>query len=416
MTKKTKHQDPLADLLVAASPETLRDLIVRLAASRPDARRESFDYLKMHVAMSPEQNINSEGEVALALWEELVPDLEELDDHGGGDYDLVDYVGDLLHELQEKLATNKVPADMRQELLAEVLPYIASGNAGLDDELYGMVYAACYVDDDWRRLAEAFEAMKGEWKISHARNIYRKLGDREKYLALRHQSLELGADFHDLATFYWETGEKEKAIVIAEQGLKQGRGRMDELRQFLAERAKESGNREEYLALQFAQATDQLTLEKYRAFNKVCTAAEWSMFQQRVLDRLGDAWASERLKIRMHRQEYAEALAVLIKQIYPANDWDGGDELQAAKELEERFPEEILKFYLSGLGNPNVNATRKEYARKAKVMAKIRRVLVDVLESEERWRTFAGKVKQDNLRRPSFQEEFARHVAGWRDL
>ena len=68
MTKKTKHQDPLADLLVAASPETLRDLIVRLAASRPDARRESFDYLKMHVAMSPEQNINSEGEVALALW------------------------------------------------------------------------------------------------------------------------------------------------------------------------------------------------------------------------------------------------------------------------------------------------------------------------------------------------------------
>ena len=152
MTKKTKHQDPLADLLVAASPETLRDLIVRLAASRPDARRESFDYLKMHVAMSPEQNINSEGEVALALWEELVPDLEELDDHGGGDYDLVDYVGDLLHELQEKLATNKVPADMRQELLAEVLPYIASGNAGLDDELYGMVYAACYVDDDWRRL------------------------------------------------------------------------------------------------------------------------------------------------------------------------------------------------------------------------------------------------------------------------
>ena len=36
MAKKKKRQDPLADLLNAASPEVLAHLIVRLASSRPD--------------------------------------------------------------------------------------------------------------------------------------------------------------------------------------------------------------------------------------------------------------------------------------------------------------------------------------------------------------------------------------------
>jgi len=49
-------------------------------------------------------------------------------------------------------------------------------------------------------------------------------------------------------------------------------------------------------------------------------------------------------------------------------------------------------------------------------MAKIRHVYLDILESEERWRDFAGKIKQENLRRPALQEEFARTMPGWREL
>jgi tetratricopeptide (TPR) repeat protein len=296
------------------------------------------------------------------------------------------------------------------------LPYIESGNAGLDDMLYDVAYAACYDDADLRLLAQAFETMQNEWKIDHARLIYRRLGDREKYLELRKGQMVYGADYHDLATFYWESGEKEKAVQVAEEGLRKGQGRMDELREFLAVGAKESGDREKYLALQFQQTADGLTFEKYKTFTKMCTASEWSLFEPKVLSLLKTAWETERLIIRMYRKEYDEALAILTKGRYPTSDWDGGYEIQAAKELEKSYPEEILKYYLSGLGNLKVNATRKEYAHKAKVMAKVRHLLVEVLEDAARWKALAVKVREDNIRRPAFQEEFARMLPDWREL
>ena len=135
-----------------------------------------------------------------------------------------------------------------------------------------------------------------------------------------------------------------------------------------------------------------------------------------MTERLDKAWSSESLKIRMQREEYDQAVAILLKDKYPRYAWDSGDELKTAKQLEEHFPEQILTYYLSGLGNLNSNATRKEYTERAKVMIKVRHMLVDVIKDESRWKVFAGKVKRENLRRPAFQEEFGKVIAGWRDL
>jgi tetratricopeptide (TPR) repeat protein len=286
----------------------------------------------------------------------------------------------------------------------------------MDDMLYDVAYATCYDDDDLRSLAQDFEAMNSEWKTDHARRIYRRLGDRDKYLELRAQRLEYGADYHDLATFYWDSGEKEKALQVAEDGLRQAQGRMDELRAFVAARAEETGDREKYMALQYDQTIDVLTFEKYKAFKELCSAKEWCLFEPQLLLQLQHAGEDHRLKIRMHRQEYDEALAILTKGRYPMSSWGGEYHIQVAQELEKRYPEQILKYYLSGLGHLGRNADRKEYTRKAKVMVKVRHVLVDVLGDKARWEKFARQVKRDNLRRPAFQQEFAHAVPGWREL
>ncbi len=253
MANNKRTDNALNNLLESAGPEILRDLVSALAFRDPEVRRECFEYLKAHAPLSTTQKQTSDGEVVLALWEELYPDLEEMDDCGGGDYHVVDHVGDLLGQIREKLADGSVSHEVRRELLEEILPFIKSGNAGLDDELYDTAYATCREEAEWRWLAYSFEAMRKDWPLDHARRIYRRLGDREKYLELRRLKMVYGLDYHDLAQFYQQEGNREQALAVAEEGLKKGQGRKDELRQFLAGHALESGDRERYLDLQFAR-------------------------------------------------------------------------------------------------------------------------------------------------------------------
>jgi hypothetical protein len=228
--------------------------------------------------------------------------------------------------------------------------------------------------------------------------------------------MEYGSDYHDLATFYWEAGNKEKAVEIARQGLKKGHGRMDEIRSFLAERAMQSGDREQYIELQFAQATDGLSAKKYESFKKICTEEEWLTYEPQMIKNLEKVWDEEKLKIYMIRAEYGKAVTILSKMRYPHGHYSESDIMRIAAKLEERYPEQILSFYMSGLGNLNHSSNRKVYAQKAAVMAKVRHMLVVVMQSPDKWEIFARKTRNANLKRPAFQEEFAKVVPGWKTL
>jgi hypothetical protein len=345
MAKEQKKNDALTDLLAITPSKVLIDLILHLTAKSPDTRRICLDFLKTHVSLADELEKRSEGEVIFALWDELEPDLSDLDEYGGGDYALVERVGELLYQICKHLEKKTISSEDRHEILDQVLSYIESDNSGMVDSLYDVAYSTCYDDEDWIYLAESLEAIEGDWQIDHARRIYKKLGRREEYLALRQRKMIYGADFYDLATFCWESGEKEKALQVAEQGLQKGKGRMDELRLFLVARAEETGDRGKYLELQFAQAVDSLTFVKYQAFQKLCAPEEWTVYEPQIITRMQKSFSSEQLKIRMHREEYAEALALLKKGRYPIFDGSGNCEIQTAKALEQRYPEDILKFY-----------------------------------------------------------------------
>ncbi len=226
MAKKPKKEDALAALLTVASSNVLTDLILQLAADRPDVRRECFDFLKMHASLSKTLEKRSEGEIVLALWSELAPDLSELDDYGGGDYATEDHV--------------------------------------------------------------------------------------------------------------------------AEEGLRNGQGRMDELRRFVAARAEASGDREKYLAIQFDQATDGLTLQKYKIFKKLCKKAEWAQFESKVLVCMKNAWRVEQLKIRMHRKEFDEAVAILTMGRYPTTVWEMAMKSGPPRSLKNATPKKFSNTIFPG--------------------------------------------------------------------
>jgi len=402
----------LEELVRSAEADDLRCLVLRLAGTHPEIGEECCSFLAPRVPTKEE----AAARAVFSLWDELEADLEELDARGGGDEEQEDRVAGLLVEVAGKLKEGLVPREDRRALLDEVMPYIASANSGMEDDLYHVAYAACYDDEDLRDLAERLVALNQLWPRDHARRIYRRIGDREKYLALRALDMKYGSDYYDLATFYWESGERDRAIQVAREGLENGQGRLDELRQFLAQRALEAGDRAEYLELQFAQATGPLTEESYRAFRKLCSDAEWEVYEPRVLAALERLHPEQRLPIHLLREEYDLAVGILAGMRYPREGYHGYFALRAAEQLETRYPDQVLAFYMTGLGPLGLTASRKEYARNAQVALRLRHMWVDVLRQPEKWRAFAKKVKEENQHRPAFQEEFARVIPDWKDI
>lgn len=227
------NKDPLNSLVSAAGKDVLAELVLKLAKSDISIRRKSLDQLKDKVEIKDSVREEAGSSATLSLWYEIEPELAELDEYGGGDYGVMDDVSEALYELSEALKKTVMSGHDREELLNEVVGYIKSGNAGMDDELYEVAYSACRNNDELRDLAERFEKLSKDWPADHAMRIYRQIGDGEKYLRLRVKKMKCGMDYHDLATFYWDAGEKEKAMNVAQKGIKVAEGRMDELLMFL---------------------------------------------------------------------------------------------------------------------------------------------------------------------------------------
>jgi len=248
---KAKRPDPLDRLLELASAHVLRRLIKALVSRRPDSfapwqgrvsrrqiRRECLEALKAQVSADAAEKDAAETAALWALWEDLEPDLRELDAYGGGPEETGTRVADLLYELAKKLKAGTTPQPARRQLLERVLAYLKRGNAGMDDFLSGVADATCYTLDDHRYLAQRLEAVGTAGTVAEAIDIYRRLGDRDRYLALRSSRLRDTSNYHELSTFYWRTGQRDKALQVARDGLKRKvEGRKDTLRAFVAKHA-----------------------------------------------------------------------------------------------------------------------------------------------------------------------------------
>jgi hypothetical protein len=279
-----------------ATWSTLRGLIQNLYKDQPDVQRQCLDFQRQRVPLAGKQIPDAAGEAVLLLWGEAEPYLAG--ECWGTE---AEQAAGLLSDLAERLVSERVPRLVRRSIIDEAVIYI--GRTDLEDALCDVVYAASCNDDDLRYLAERLEGLNRASPLEHARRIYRGLGDREQYLALRTSNMVHGVDYYDLAMFYAEAGETDQALVVAKDGLEKGQGRLEDLRHFLAEHALQTGDRDTYLDLQFQQAIDPLSVQSYQDFRRLCTDSDWLNYESRLMAALTAARPEERLQLHLLRGE-----------------------------------------------------------------------------------------------------------------
>ncbi len=419
-TDEPEDGDVLVQLLDQARPSVLRSIIMLLVDSGgPQLRQKCLGYLKDYfpdVIAGREDAVADEE--AITRWWSLEPDLEQLHQLGGGPYEQEYRVACQLDDLSEHLGNNGVSSQARETLRDEVLGYIEDRNSGMDDCLYEVAFATCYTDDDLRALARRFEQLDS-WSRQRAMRTYRQIGDDEQYLRLRCARLNYGSDYLDLAEFYQERGDEKQAVRLVQEGLEKGKGALDGLRSFLAQQARESGDRQQYLQLEFTRlAAQPLTLKRYRDFRKLCSGVEWQEYESRILQLVSEARRADQIRIHLERGDLHRAAQLFDECSFLAGSFSLGDShlLEIADTLQPHFPEQVLDFYMKGLRRVGITAPRGEYAAQADILLKIRHLMLNILGNRPRWEELAGRIKRDNERKPAFQEEFARIIPDWRRL
>ena len=407
----------LAKLLETASLPTVIELIKTIILDNPTLERECITFLVTHNDMPGNERQKAAANQAWGLWFEIDELMQELANYAGSDSDY-ETVQSVLSQIADVVSDGKAPADCRQDLQSMALKYLESGNLGIS-ELFDLAKACCHTTDEWRELAQTFEAAAATrpscdgCHIRVAMDIYRQIRDDDRYLALRLERLDKPGDFLELAKFYAEIGDMDQAIEVARAGLTKDQDyNSNHLRQFLADHALSSGDRTQYLELMFANATHHLSLESYQSFEALCSATEWQAYEARILLCLSgaDAYIPTKVQvgIRLHRNETELALLALLADRGGLGCWQESALRRYARQLEDRFPAEILSFYRVKLGTIE-RGSRRHYAEQACCITDIKRVMLILMRAglmdPSDWQTFLLMVRTDSRRLPAFRDE-----------
>ncbi len=337
-------------------------------------------------------------------WDETKSLLEEFQSYGGGAEEDEDTIYYNLEKITELFKGGKLSTEIKKEFIDSMLDYYLGGNTGLDDLLIDSVFEIAENREDWLHIIERLRETNDSWDKKLIMDIYRDhLNDKEKYLEERMRELEYGMDYYDLAEFYKENGEEEKAVEIAQEGAIKGKGRKIELYELLFEYFK---GRDYEKALKYLREIfqEKMSLDNYKRL------IGFSGEKERDL-----AWALSLLnkrrewgvlaQIDLHEGRYENVLKYVMDKNYDSffHSKEG-----FAEEIKDKYPLEIIKFYKEKVLRFIEQKSRRSYREAVFYLGRIKRIYLEILKDKVSFKKYIQELKQQYANRPAFLDEVKR--------
>ncbi len=182
---------------------------------------------------------------------------------------------------------------------------------------------------------------------------------------------------------------------------------------YLAEKIENiEGYYKKYLRLKFQKLfSDRINLENYRAFENICNKTEWTKYEEKVLKEVEKTCHGDRINIFMYREDFENVIKILAKINF--SNYIDSAEFKAAEKLKVKYPKDILKFYLTVIGDLTTAKDREFYTRQAKIAVKIQDIYINILKDEDSWNLYIKDIKDKNKNKKALQDEFSKKIKNW---
>jgi len=455
-----KYPDFHRELMVRFEPnqkQTLDTLLKQVSRAFPSI--ESKSYSTDRIAKELKRILQSveSGEERIRLevhWAVADSILGELNEYGMDDDALESVLLSALEVLKDILSEKEALAARRREIIDNLMRYYNWGNFGMADAVYDTVMDLCSEKQDFQVVIEKLESRSRS--SSYIRgllaSLYHLTGDEEAELAVLERELENGMDYWSLAEYWLRKGDREKAMKIVEEGIEKGKGRKQELYDFLQNDYERRGDYEGLVKLLERKAQrddlshgslrndpiyqslkdyyesrsdyhsrlkllglclkrDEIDLSLYKEAEEMLEKKDWVAFEKDLISRLQKqqkdrepiwmAGSGQALKTLAEIYAYREDLKQLFEAV------KGEHELLVKYEdsLLPLHPSHYLEEYRARAERLIAGRGRGNYQQAVGYLKRVRTIYRDIQKSSEEWDRYIQGIRENNKNLRALQEE-----------
>ncbi|MCE8425548.1 MAG: hypothetical protein J5U17_07190 [Candidatus Methanoperedens sp.] len=393
--------------LHALDKEELFDLLQDILEEKPEIFELILEWFKEKQNTAPEkvtQKTSINDELFMEYWNDAREIISDFNEYGGGSEEDEEEACSHLDRISDLINEGNISTAAKVKFLDDAFEEYNYENSGLEDAMMDVFFEICQTNEEWEYLVKKLDGHPSDWRKKLIMDIQKKyLHDDKAYLDERMKKLHYGMDYWDLAAFYIEKGETDKALETAEKGLLKGEGRLTELFQFLADH--------------FAKKGDTANLERI-----VHTALEKGDEEKPMLDIIFEYYRAqgnyekakgallksfEYLRICLDKNMKKNVVEIILSSLSPGsntgfvleNDFD-----VFADNLKEEYPERIIQYYMQKAHGKTKGGSRKTYGTAARYLAKVKDIYTDILKDESKWIQSFSAFKAEFKNRPTFLE------------
>jgi len=333
----------------------------------------------------------------------------------------------------------QLPWSLRREIMDGMLTQYHYGNSGFNDLLTDFCFELCQNLEEWTYLAEKLLSFGGDWDKSLVMDIYKRLGDDDRFLALREANLCYGSDYFELAEYHSDHGDMGRAVSYARKGLASGNGNLDDLVSFLLQHyekladcenleeiAQICKNRKEaldlvsgrlhayykkhndyenaklYLLMEFEHLQNRKLDAHYKKIERYLNDADWRSVESSLFQALRKRDLEGYMRICLEKGLKQEVYHAITENFHP---W-GADYAFFSEQLKRDFPEKIIEYYFRfAVYHVENGSTRKSYIDSMAYFKRAKSIYLNVLRDAPRWERKLAEIKERYKKRRAFLEE-----------